>query len=531
MLFNSLAFFIFLAITLLVYYLVPKKAQWAILLGASLVFYVSFSWKSLFFILSTILTVWGAGKLLAKLDAKQSTYLQENPDIEREEKKKFKNSIRKKKKLVLVLTILFNFGILFFLKYANFFIFNFQSLFELCGWKQNRLVLNVILPLGISFYTFQSIGYLIDVYWGKVEAEQNVFRLGLFISFFPQIIEGPISRFSELDGQLKEKHNFDYKKVTQGMQLILWGLFKKMVIADALAPCVNYMFDNALFINGAQTIIGTLAYLLQDYADFSGCIDIARGSSECFGITLPQNFNHPYFSFTIPEYWRRWHITLGTWFKDYIFYPLSISKFSIKFGKFCKKFMKNFGKQMPAIFGLIVVWLTTGLWHGASWNYVLWGLYYGIIIILGIIFEPLTKKIKEKLKINDKSKFYKAFQWLRTMFLLAIGRIIFRANTISDSFTLIGSLFDFKNYSLTDTEFKELVVSLAPCIVAMISSIILFVVDLISEKHPEQSIRDMIDKKPTYKKYFIFLSLLLIVLIFGCYGPSFTAIDFEYMKF
>lgn len=396
----------------------------------------------------------------------------------------------------------------------------------------SHITLNLILPLGISFYTFQSVGYLVDVYWGKEKADKNIFKVALFVSFFPQIIQGPISRHSELAKQFDEPHKFNYEQILSGFLLILWGLFKKLLIADVFATMVNIGFDKVSGLNGLQSVIVVLAYLIQDYADFSGCIDIAMGTAECFGIKLPQNFNRPYFSFTIPEYWRRWHMTLGTWFKDYIFYPISISKFSLKLGKFGKKcFGEKFGKQLPAIFGLAIVWLSTGIWHGASWNYILWGAYYGLIIIFGIVFKPVYTKIIEKLKINTKSWWYRTFQWIRTIWLLCVGRIIFRANSIADAWILFKNTFKFFKFDYTFASVSNLLITNSNIlIVALVAFLILFAVDLFIELKPNINIRGELNNKKILQT-FVVVGLAIVILLFGSYGPGFSAQDFVYMQF
>ncbi len=535
MLFTSLAFFIFLAVTLILFYILPKKFQWIVLLVASFVFYISFSWKFLFFIISTIVTIYGATYGIDKINRQQDKFLEEN-ELNLEQKKEYKAKNKKKKKLFVALCILFNIGILFVLKYANFAIFTFQGIMSWFGVELSPITLNLILPLGISFYTFQAVGYLVDVYWGKVPFEKNIFKLALFTSFFPQILQGPISRYSELAPQFMEEKKFDYEKIIRGVILILWGLLKKIVIADVFGGIVTNGFEKVAQLNGLQSWATIIAYLIQDYTDFSGCIDIAMGVAECFGIGLPQNFERPYFSLTIEEYWRRWHMSLGSWFKDYIFYPISISKFSINLGKFCKKHFKKssyIAKQIPAFFGLIVVWSTTGLWHGASWNYVLWGLYYGLLIIMSILLKPLFAKILEKTKINVKSWWYKIFQWVRTMWLLCVGRIIFRSNSLVDAWTLFTKTFS-NIFKCSVLSLDSLVSEKKFLIVAAIALLLVLIVDLIKEFKKGISLRDEMTKKGAWGyviQTLTIICLVTVIVLFGSYGPGFSAQDFIYMQF
>lgn len=533
MFFNSLEFFIFLAVVFLVYFLVPKKVQWIILLLSSYFFYAYFSWKFLFFIVTTTVTTYLCARFFGKENKKQQDFLENNKDIDSEQKKKYKQKIKKNKKTLFVLTLLFNFGILVFLKYANFFIDNINSIIGWFGPRGNIASLHLLLPLGISFYTFQAMGYLIDCYWGKAEPQKNIFRFALFISYFPQIIEGPISRYNDLEPQLEEKHSFNYTEFTYGMQLVLWGLFKKMVIADALGLFVDTIFGNVAGANGLQAFVAVIFYAIQDYADFSGCMDIVLGISQCMGIKLMQNFKRPYFSRSIAEYWRRWHITLGSWFKDYLFYPFSISKGSIRLGKWSKKhFGNDFGKQVPAMLGLALCWLITGLWHGASWNYILWGVYYGILIMLSIILEKPFTKCKQKLKINESSFWWKAFQMIRTFSLLLVGRIIFRASSLADAWLLFKKTFTVLAFnspfdSLFSYKFPGEVMACA-----LLATVVLLVVDIIKERKPEEfSIRETIAKKKLGVRWLIWILLFVVVILFGIYGSSEGSSQFIYVQF
>ena len=532
MLFTSFTFFIFLAVVLVLYYAIPKKFRWIILLLGSYFFYIYFSWKFLFFILFTTITTYFGARYITKVNARERQHLADNPEISPEDKAAMKAKNKNNRKTALVLTILSNVLVLFLLKYLNFFIENLNGIFSWFSTDLSISTLSIILPLGISFYTFIALGYLIDVYWGKHDSEKNIFKFALFLSFFPQILQGPISRHSETGAQLVEGHKFDYQNFVYGVQRILWGLFKKLVIADYLAGPVESMFGGYESMNGLQVSFGVVAYFIQDYADFSGCMDIALGVAQCMGVKLPENFRRPYFAITIEEYWRRWHITLGSWFKDYIFYPLSTSKFSLKLGKASKKvFGSTFGKSIPAIFGLIIVWFTTGLWHGASWNYIVWGLYFGLLIILSIVFKPLTTKIHKALKIDPSKWWYKAFQWIRTIGLLLIGRIIFRAETLADSWNIFIKSFDIFRFDYLAESVLDLGIDLNTLIIVAAAIVVLLVVDLIQEKRPQTSMRDKVASLHISLRWTLYLGLLLVVVLLGAWGVSTSATDFQYMQF
>lgn len=536
LLFNNFFYLAFLALVMLSYFLTPKKWRWITLLIASAIFYASFSYKWLCFIISSIVTIYLSTRYFDKLNNSQSHLLENyGTQLDAESKKKYKKTIKQRKKVVLVLAILFNIGILFLLKYLNFMggVIN-----DIAGWFSAGEVVNerIKLPfvLGLSFYTFQAVGYLVDCYWGKIKPEKNIFKFALFLSFFPQIVQGPISRYSELGQQLTEGHDFDFKRIIKGLQLIVWGLFKKMVIADLLAGFIGNVFTSYDTANNLIVLIGVICYLIQDYTDFSGCIDIARGSAECLGINLPQNFERPYFSLSISDYWRRWHMSLGSWFKDYIFYPISISKMSLKISKSkaIKKVFGKFSKTIPAIIGLFVTWLATGIWHGASWNYIVWGLYFGFLVILQIIFKPFCDKIIKKLKINSNNIFWKIFSWFRTIILLIIGRIIFRAPSLSASWHVFLKTFNFAGWDFFEIikEFTDFGFN-ASCIVALICTLIVLAVDLYKEFKPNISIRDSITTRGIWLSWPIYIGLIIIIVIFGSYGISYNTADFIYMQF
>ena len=533
LLFNSFFYLIFLFIAISGYFLTPKKHRWITLLIFSLIFYATFSYKFLFFLFATITTIYLGARYFDKVNTAQKEFLEtEGAQLDIEAKKQLKRKNKRKKKAVFILVLLFNVGVLFALKYLNFVggIVN-----DMIGWFSGKPVVprfSLILPLGISFYTFQALGYLIDCYWGKIQPQKNFFKFALFLSFFPQLVQGPISRYDQIGEALIGGGDFNPKNIVRGGQLIIWGLFKKMVVADLFAYAVTSIFGQWQTASSLVVILGALFYFFQDYADFSGCIDIARGSAECLGINLPQNFERPYFAFSIAEYWRRWHITLGTWFKDYIFYPISVSKFSMKLGKVSKKIFGAFGKNIPAIVGLLVTWLTTGIWHGASWNYVVWGLYFGILIVSQIIFQPLVDKVVAKLKINTKNGFVRAFAWFRTLILLLIGRTIFRGESLQASFTMIG-----KGFCIFTYDFSRLVQDFTTfsinqlTLIAFIGMAIVLIVDLIKELHPNISLRDKISSAPIVVSWSVFLLLIAVIVIFGAYGVTTSVADFIYMQF
>ena len=415
----SMEFLIFVGIAVIGYYLIPKRFQWIWLLIFSYIYYASSGIKILFFLLYTTITTYGTGRLLDRVNHKELP----------------RNEAKSRKRRILIGCLLLNFGMLAVLKYTNFAIENVNAIFH-AGISFQKL----ILPLGISFYTFQSMGYIIDVYWGKYEAEKNPFRFALFVSFFPQLLQGPIGRFDRLARQLYEQHSFDLLKAQYALQLMLWGFFKKLVLADRAAVVVNQVFQNYTQYSGVTNIVAVLMYSIQLYMDFSGGMDVVMGVAALFGVELDQNFKRPYFATSITDFWHRWHITLGTWMKDYIFYPVSLSKWMGKFGKWSKKaFGKKTGRVVPICVANIIVFLVVGIWHGAAWKYIAYGLYNGLIIAISSLLAPLYRKGFEKFHINPKSGAWHVVQILRTFLLVNISWYFDMAVSLSAAFAMMKS--------------------------------------------------------------------------------------------
>ena len=351
------------------YYLVPKRFRWMILLAFSYGFYASRALAGLPFILLTTVTTWFAalrmgavaGQTKARLKAGKATMTQE-------EKKRLKAEGKRRQRVWFVSVLALNFAILAVLKYTD----------DVLGWFGASL-LGLLLPLGISFYTFQSMGYLIDVYNGKYAPERNPAKFALFVSFFPQLIQGPIGRYDQLAPQLCRGNDFDWENLQRGFLLMLWGLFKKMVIADRALPAVNAIFGaQAGVYGGAVAVLGVLLYSLQQYCDFSGGIDLVTGIAQQMGVTLAPNFRRPYFAVSLGDFWRRWHISLGAWMRDYVFYPFALTRPVARLSKAAKTHLgTEFARALPAALGNILVFLLVGVWHGATSNYILWGLYNG----------------------------------------------------------------------------------------------------------------------------------------------------------
>lgn len=526
MLFTSYRFIAFLAVLFLLYYRIPKRFQWLLLLAADVLFYACAGWKGLVFLCVTVLVSWYAGLRMGRSFDRQKRFLKspEGKALPREERKVWKKKRENYRKLVLTLALLVDLGILAALKYTNFLISNVNSLFsiELAG-------VDWVLPMGISFYTFQTVSYLIDVYWEKVEAENNLLRVGLFTSFFPLLVQGPISRFGDLKRTLYAEHSFDFQGFSFGMQRILWGYFKKLVVADRLLPAVKALCGAPDQYNGAFALIGALFYAAELYADFTGGIDITIGVAQVLGIEVKENFIRPYFSRNIAEYWRRWHISMGTWFKDYVFFPMSAAPKLMKLSKKIRARWDGFGRKMPVYLSTLVTWFLTGLWHGAAWNFVVWGLLNAVIILIAEEFKPLTTKFREKYPRLTGSFGYQVFEILRTFFIMCSLRMLDCYRNVPVSFRAFGSIFTAGKWrEVFSGPLLELGLSVWDYRIAGLGVLLMFLVSVLQERHG--SVRELIWKKPALP-YVVFPLLALLVLCFGAYGVGYDASQFIYNQF
>lgn len=438
MLFTSYGFIAFLAVLFVLYYLIPKRFQWLLLLAADIVFYACAGWKGLCFMAATIVVSWAATNLMGASLAKQKAFLKsdEGKALERAERKAYKKQCEKRRKVIFVLALVADLGILAALKYTNFLITNVNALFS-----ADIAAVDWVLPLGISFYTFQTVSYVIDVYWEKVEPEKNILRVALFTSFFPLLIQGPISRFGDLKDTLFAEHKANFKQISFGLQRILWGYFKKLVIADRLLAAVTALCGDPATYTGAYVFIGAVLYAAELYADFTGGIDITIGVAQVLGIKVKENFIRPYFSRNIAEYWRRWHISMGTWFKDYIFYPLSVAPWLLKLSKSArKKISDGFGRKLSVYVSTIVTWFLTGLWHGAAWNFVLWGLLYAVLLTAEKLF--LLRGLQKLHVLNH----------VYVLLFVTLGFVLFDASSVQDAAQSIRAMFGGGGLPLVSAE-------------------------------------------------------------------------------
>lgn len=519
----------FLGGSVLFYYLIPAKFRWIWLLFASLVFYMLSMQYLIAAAAFTTLTVWLGGMHLERINA---DFKAKKKSLGRSERKAAKQQAASRCRRVIALLCVINFGILFFTKYFNFFGENINRLFHAINLPAQIPVLSIFLPLGISFYTLSAVSYVTDVARGVCRAEPNYFRLLLFLIFFPVITEGPISRYGQLGEELRKEHKFDYTGFCFGCQLIIWGLFQKVVLSDRVNMYVKTIFSHHEKYSGFPVLIAILLYTFQLYMDFAGCINIARGSAELFGIRLEENFKRPFFAASVNEFWRRWHITLGTWFKDYIFYPISLGTHFQKFSQLCRKHMNRYyAATIPGIFALFAVWLGNGIWHGAEWKYVCYGLYYYVIMVLGMLFEPAFAYFCGKCRIDRTGRLWHRMQVARTFILVNIGMLLFKAADIKTAVSMFLSVFTpwVGKKSFWQLAFNIGGLHKLDFILIIFSIILLYFVGRAQERGVH--IRTFLMEKPLPLRWACYMLPLLAVIIIGAYGPGWGAADFIYAKF
>lgn len=526
---TSFPFLLFAGALLIAYYALPRKCQWIVLLVASVTFYLLGGLRNAFYILITATSVWLCIRAMQKRTDRRKEYLKANKaTLTREDKAALKARDKTVRKRIMVGCLVLNFGILCVFKYLGFVMNTLDPLAQAIWGKPLGAAPSLIIPLGISFYTFQSMGYCIDVYWENVRAERSWAKTLLFTSFFPQIIQGPISNFAQLSGQLFSPHEYRYKNFSYGCQRMIWGFFKKIVIADVLSVYVGDIFANYDSYMGITALLGGFMYSIQIYADFSGYMDIMCGLCETLGIRLPENFERPYFSKSIAEYWRRWHITLGAWFKSYIYYPIAMSKRTMAIAKKAKT---HFGKSIPATIALVAVWLITGLWHGASWAYIAWGGVNGVIIIVSMWLEPFYEKTRSLLRIRGDETWMRWFRTIRTFLLVTFIKVLPEVGTLSDGIGLWkraftehslprGSLLQILDqlfptaahphnifgYVFTDLAGNVIIVS---CGVAL-----MLAVSLIQRRG---SVRDWLQARPRVLRWGVFVVLTCVTIATKCF--------------
>ncbi len=517
--FASFEFLAFLAVLTLVYFLVPKKVQWIVLLLGSVVFYAFAGPVSFIFLLFAIVISYVTVQILGKRIEALKQYLEETKTtLSKDERKAYRAKHKNTSLLILCVGIFVMTLSLVYVKYLS----------SMIGFKITERGISfgkyALEIMGISYYTFISIGYMIDVYRERAAVERNFFRHALFVSFFPQLAMGPISRYADTGEQLKATHSFDAKEAWCGFLRILWGFFKKLVIADAIAPAIGYIVSQKL--GGIYFILLCLFYSIRIYGDFTGGIDIVLGAAQILGIKLPENFNRPFSSKSTAEYWNRWHMTMGNWFTNYIFYPLSLTKSMQKLSKWGRaKLGTGVGKRLPVYTATIITWLATGLWHGIAWNFVVWGLLNGVVILISQELNPLYEKFRAKFPKLWNSAPYQSFMAIRTFLLMSLIRVFDCYCDVPLTFDRFFSVFyTFNIADIWNGGILDIKVTATQYIVIAVGILIMTAVSRLSIKKP---LREVLWEKPLLGNAIMAL-LCIAILIFGSYGLGFDASAFIY---
>lgn len=530
MVFTTLEYIFFFAAVFFLYYALPHRFRWILLLVASLFFYAYASLVCLSFLAVTVLSTYAFARLIDKNLVQQKAWIKENgKTVDRDAKKSYKAAMEKRRKLFVTGAAFVLIGMLGIFKYSDFIVGSFSSLLSVFGVStpaSQPSSLNLILPIGLSFYVFQSLGYVIDVEREMVECERNVFKHALFVSYFPQILQGPIGSYERLAPQLFAEHGFDYEAAVFGIQRVAWGFFKKVMIANIIADRINPAWNNIDNLPGLICWAAILfLYAVQLYADFSGYMDIACGCSQMLGIKLDENFKSPYFSKTIAEFWRNWHITLGVWFKNYVFYPVLRAEWMQVLRKKFKgsAYLAN---AVPTSFALLVVWFLIGLWHGADWSYVVYGLFHGFFVIMAALLGPVYDKMHRCCPRFFNSKAYAGFQMLRTFAIVCLGYAVFKPASLGKTFLIFDQMFSCLDGGGIYQLQYMLHHSFIPVFLWMA---IMFAVDAVHYGHPVGTIRCRIRKLPLTVRWLGYLAVLWIMIFYGLYGSGFD--QFEYFKF
>lgn len=518
----------FLPICIIVYSIIPQKTKKYFLLFASMVFFWLVSGQLIVYLILTIMSVHYFGIWLDRIQGKRNAAVKAAP---KEERKALKKVFLHQSRLVLLFAAVIHIGVLLVIKYSPFFTTNVNNLFALLNVPLQLDIPSYIMPIGISFFTLQAISYLFDVYRGLIKADDNIFRLALFMSFFPQIVEGPICRYGQTANQLWNVKQIEFENLKLGAQRILFGLMKKLVIADRLNPLIKEVFSNYSNYQGGIIAIAAVCYTIQLYMDFSGTMDAVMGIAQIFGVTMPENFQRPFFSKSISEFWQRWHITLGTWFKDYIFYPVTMSKPMKNLTSSARKKLGNhFGPLLAGSVALFCVWFCNGLWHGSAWNYIFFGMYHFALILAGNIISPAVTATNKKLHINADCFAYRTMQMVRTTILVIIGELFFRAEGLKDGLAMFGKMVtDFSFSTLDSTLMDKLKIDVQDIIIVAVALVIIFVISVLNEKGI--NIRLSLKKKNIVIRWGLLYALIMFIVIFGAYGKGYVPVDPIYANF
>ena len=519
---------VFLPIVFLGYQILPQKVRRYFLLAANCAFFWYLSGPLLLWLAADCVCAWLCALRLQHILDQRDAQLKE---AERSERKAIRTACEKRLRRWVFLAGLVCFGILLSLKYLPFFTDNLNALLRLVHAHVQLRKVTPLVPIGISFYTLQAMSYVFDVQKEKMKADRNFFRLSLWLSYFPLLMEGPITRYSQAAEQIWSVPRIKGENFQKGLWRILYGVMKKMIVADRVNAAVELLYTDFAKYDGGMVFLAAVLFTCQEYLEFSGTMDIVIGTGECFGVILPENFNQPFFSKTISEFWTRWHISLGAWLRDYLFYPLSVSQPLKKLTKKSRARLGNhYGPLVSSSIALLAVWLFNGLWHGAGWSFIFFGLYHFSLIVTGNLLAPVVISFCEKHRIDRKKFAYRLFQMIRTALLVAVGEMFFRALSLKHGLQMFAMMV--RNASLrsfTDGTALKLGMDLQDYIVVAVMLVMVFIISLLRERGVR--IRERLYEKPVLVRALVTAALISLILLFGAYGAGYVPVDPIYANF
>lgn len=519
---------LFLPAAILIYAIFPRSKRRYVLLAESLCFFWLISGRLTVYLAFSAFSMHWFGMWIDRIYRRRD---ESTATLEHSERRTVKKQYTKKARCVLAFAAVLHIGTLLVLKYSAFAVENINSLFGLFGAEQRIAVPDYALPIGLSFFTLQAVSYIVDVYREKIKADENLCRLALWIAFFPQIVEGPICRYSQTADKLWQCEGIDFDNLTLGIQRILFGMLKKIVVADRLNSFVSNVFTDYKDYGGGVIALAAVCYTIQLYMDFSGSMDAVVGTAQIFGIEMPENFKRPFFSKTITEFWKRWHISLGEWFRDYLFYPVTMSKPMQSLTKSARKKLGNyFGSLIAGSIALFCVWFCNGLWHGAAWNYIFFGMYHFALILTGRLFAPLINAVNGRLRIDPGKRPYRIMQIIRSDILIVIGELFFRANGVSAGLYMFKkAVTDFSISELSPEVFGQLGIDYSDFLITAVTVVIVFAVGLINER--DICIRRELKSKSAVLRWSVLYAIIIYIVIFGAYGVGYMPVDPMYADF
>ena len=495
MLFNSLHFLLFFPLVVGLYFVIPRKIRWCWLLAASYYYYMSWNAKYALLLAASTLITWLSGLLIGRCDGRPGG---EN-----------------RKKWLVAVSFVSNLALLFVFKYFHFGLSILNRILHVMHISPVHTTFSVLLPVGISFYILQALSYTMDVYRGDVKVEKNLFKYALFVSFFPQLVAGPIERSRDLLPQILVPHDFDFDRVKRGLWLMLWGYFQKLVIADRLAIFVNTVYgDPAVYLHGGVVNLTTMIFFaFQTYADFAGYSNLALGAAEVLGFRLTTNFVRPFFSINITEFWTRWHVSLSRWFVHYLYIPLGGNRVN----------------PLRKYINVMIVFLASGLWHGADWTFLVWGGLNGLISIIERLLTPLWRKFRVILKFDDRSALMKCVQSAYVIFMFGLVQVFFRSESVAQAVDFIKGMCRLNPYDLFNGRLFSFGLDTANFIILAAAFLVLFVVAW--NQRDGSSLRAKIERQPLLLRWSLIIAAIAAVVFFGVYGPGFDASQFIYFQF